>query len=102
MNMPLSTFFSRATGGPTHDRSEKVSENEFANHALDLRHRRFATNALFVYFAPCMIETRPVNGVTAAVMAPLELQSVLFSLYAGRHSGTAISLEMNIELEQYV
>jgi len=66
-----------------------VSEKELVTHLLRPQHRRFSSNAQFVYFAHSMVERRIVNGVVASVDESRELTSLLQQLFSTVNSNEA-------------
>jgi len=96
------TLFHLGKGGPSFERPKKVSENELITHLLRLYHRRFATNAQFVYYSHCMIQRRSVNGVTATLSESVTLQDVLTRLFRALEEGEAHSVDLTKTLETCV
>jgi len=81
------TLFFRGIGGPSHARTNQVPEKELIKHLLRLYHRRFASNAQFVYCIYCMIQRRSVNGVTSTVSESAALQEVFSRLFCDIEGG---------------
>jgi len=96
------TRFHLGTGGPSFERTKKVSENELITHLLRLYHRRFATNAQLLYYSHCMIQRRSVNGVTATLSESATLQDVLTRRFQALEEGEAHSVDLTKTLETCV
>jgi len=83
------SLFSLGVAGPSLRREKQVSEKELVTHLLRLHHRRFSSNAQFVYFAHSKVERRIFNGVVASVDESRKLTSLLQQLFSTVNSNEA-------------
>jgi len=79
-----------------------VSENDLIKHLQRLYHRRFASNAQFVYYSHCMIQRRSLNGVTATVSESAALQKVLSRIFYDIEGGATPSDDLSKKLDKCV
>jgi len=93
-NTTFPTLFHVGKGGPSFELPEKASENDVITHLLRLYHRRFATNAQFMYYSHCKIQRRSVTGDKAAASESSTLQDVLTRLLRALEEGEAQSVNL--------